>query len=204
VAVHYSVSESFFDRLPWGVTPSANETEEDIVLKGVLRVENLDDPSMYIPEVFRRTKKEYLENTYGISDYVDINDFLEKYAQKSGKLLKKGEPDVIAVSKMILNDWVRGRIPYFVAPPEEPIFFQTDAKDGDSKNKNSEKTSEIMAPPQKISSIRVREEFKETEKSHNMDDDDVVSSNSEAEGDEQDEEDVEWEDVVESTREAKE
>jgi len=100
---------------------------------------------------------------------------------------------------MILNDWVRGRIPYFVPPPEEPIFFQTDptGKEGDSKNKNSEK--KIEAPQQKISSIRVREEFKGTEKSHNTEDDDIVSSGSEEA--EQDEEDVDWEDVVESTKE---
>jgi len=109
---------------------------------------------------------------------------------------------------MILNDWVRGRIPYFVPPPEEPIFFTSDGKEGDSKNKNSEKTPEIVAPQQKLSSIRVREEFKETEKSH-LEDDDIVSSNSEEEeGGERDGEEegdvVEWEDVVESTRETKE
>jgi len=175
------------------------------VLKGVLRVENLEDPSLYIPEVFRRTRKEYLENTYGIKDYEDVNDFLEKFAKKSGRLLKKAEPDIITVSKMILNDWVRGRIPYFVPPPEEPIFFTSDGKEGDSKNKNSEK---VVAPQQKLSSIRVRDEFKETEKSH-VEDDDIVSSNSEEEdeGNERDGEeegDVEWEDVVESTKETKE
>jgi len=74
---------------PGVVTPSTNETEEDIVLKGVLRVENLEDPSMYIPEVFRRTKKEYLENTYGISDYVDVNDFFGKICPKIWKITKK-------------------------------------------------------------------------------------------------------------------
>lgn len=28
-----------------------------------------------------------------------------------------GEPDLSTVSKMVLNDWQRGRIPFFVKPP---------------------------------------------------------------------------------------
>lgn len=28
-----------------------------------------------------------------------------------------GEPDLQTVSKMVLNDWQRGRIPFFVKPP---------------------------------------------------------------------------------------
>lgn len=38
-------------------------------------------------------------------------------AKKSGKLLKGGEPDQEAAAKMVLNDWIRGKIPFFVAPP---------------------------------------------------------------------------------------
>ncbi|CDQ80202.1 unnamed protein product [Oncorhynchus mykiss] len=36
---------------------------------------------------------------------------------RMGKLLKGGEPDLPCVSKMVLNDWQRGRIPFFVKPP---------------------------------------------------------------------------------------
>lgn len=31
--------------------------------------------------------------------------------------LQGGEPDLPTVSKMVLNDWQRGRIPFFVKPP---------------------------------------------------------------------------------------
>lgn len=31
--------------------------------------------------------------------------------------LQGGEPDLSTVSKMVLNDWQRGRIPFFVKPP---------------------------------------------------------------------------------------
>jgi len=142
---------------PGVVTPASNESEEDVVLKGVLRVENLDDPAQYISALFKRTKKEYLENTYGIKDSTDDVDFLEKYALKTGKLLKKGEPDVTAVAKMILNDWIRGRIPYFIPPPEEPIFSTETGKDvsketqenSSKQKKNPGKLPEIITPKQK-------------------------------------------------------
>jgi len=34
--------------------------------------------------------------------------------------LKGGDPDIESAAKIVLGDWVRGRIPYFVAPPERP------------------------------------------------------------------------------------
>lgn len=42
---------------------------------------------------------------------------MEKVCRRSGKLLKGGEPDVNIVSRMILNDWQRGKIPFFTPPP---------------------------------------------------------------------------------------
>ena len=41
-------------------------------------------------------------------------------ARTKGRLLKGGEPDIEGAAKIVLSDWVRGRIPYFVAPPERP------------------------------------------------------------------------------------
>ncbi len=47
----------------------------------------------------------------------DAEDFLTKLAQASGKLLKGGEPDLNTAAKMVLYDWQRGKIPFFVLPP---------------------------------------------------------------------------------------
>ena len=99
------------------VPPSKDESDEDKVLKGVVRVEMVQSPSDYIPSILTRCKKEYMVRTYRISDWNSPEDFLEKVAQKSGKLLKGGEPDINTVAKMILNDWQRGKIPFFVPPP---------------------------------------------------------------------------------------
>ena len=42
---------------------------------------------------------------------------MTKIAKKAGRLLKGGEPDIDTVSKMVIFDWQRGKIPFFVAPP---------------------------------------------------------------------------------------
>ena len=36
-----------------------------------------------------------------------------------GKLVKGGEPDYKATAKIILLDWQKGKIPYYVEPPKE-------------------------------------------------------------------------------------
>lgn len=107
---------------PGVVYPSA-ETDSEKVLKGVVRVELVQSPDDYIPEVLARVKPEYIRKTYKITEWEDHIDFLEKMARRTGKLFKKGEPDIATVSRMILNDWQRGKLPFYVPPPgfEEPL-----------------------------------------------------------------------------------
>lgn len=100
-----------------GVVYQNKDSETDIVLKGVVRVTNLPDAAEHIGEVLRRVKKEHLERAYKIKDWEDDNDFLVQLCKLSGKLLKGGEPDLMTAGKMILHDWQRGKIPFFVPPP---------------------------------------------------------------------------------------
>ena len=73
-----------------GIVYPHGDTETDIVLKGVIRVENVPTPEDHIDEVLKRVQKEYIQRTYAISDWNDHEDFLEKLAMKTGKLLKVG------------------------------------------------------------------------------------------------------------------
>lgn len=101
-----------------GVVPISTEDDETAtVLKGVVRVENVRNPEDHIPGILERVKPEYLSRTYEISSWTDSTDFLSKVAQATGKLLRGGDPDLGTVAKMILHDWIRGRIPYYVPPP---------------------------------------------------------------------------------------
>jgi nuclear GTP-binding protein len=99
-----------------GVVYPVGDSDTDLVLKGVIRVENLKEPSEHISAVLERVKEDYVKRTYQVSSWSDEVDFLEQVARKSGKLLKGGEPDINTVSKMILNDFQRGKLPYFVKP----------------------------------------------------------------------------------------
>ncbi|KAJ3122803.1 GTPase required for pre-60S ribosomal subunit nuclear export and maturation [Nowakowskiella sp. JEL0407] len=102
---------------PGIVYPSKDDKEVDVVLRGVVRVENVTMPEQYIEGVITKCKKVYLEKTYGVKGWNTSEEFLTMIAKKSGKLLKGGEPDVSTVAKTVLNDWIRGKIPFFVAPP---------------------------------------------------------------------------------------
>ncbi|KAF5752442.1 nucleolar GTP-binding protein 2 [Tripterygium wilfordii] len=102
-----------------GVVYQNTDTETDIVLKGVVRVTNLEDAAEHIGEVLKRVKKEHLERAYKIKDWEDDNDFLTQLCKLTGKLLKGGEPDLVTAAKMVLHDWQRGRIPFFVPPPQQ-------------------------------------------------------------------------------------
>uniref|UniRef100_A0A8D3DMG4 Nucleolar GTP-binding protein 2 n=1 Tax=Scophthalmus maximus TaxID=52904 RepID=A0A8D3DMG4_SCOMX len=100
-----------------GVVYPSEDSESDIVLKGVVQVEKIKNPEEHIGSVLERAKPEYIQKTYRIPTWNNAEDFLEKLAFRTGKLLKGGEPDLQTVSKMVLNDWQRGRIPFFVKPP---------------------------------------------------------------------------------------
>ncbi|XP_042531306.1 nucleolar GTP-binding protein 2 [Dipodomys spectabilis] len=109
-----------------GVVYPSEDSETDIVLKGVVQVEKIKTPEDHIGAVLERAKPEYISKTYKIDSWENAEDFLEKLAFRTGKLLKGGEPDLQTVGKMVLNDWQRGRIPFFVKPPsaEPPTSLQ--------------------------------------------------------------------------------
>ena len=107
---------------PGVVPPSSGDSEEDILLRGVVRVENVENPAQYIPAVLQRTQTRHIERTYEIkhSEYKDdAIEFLSILARKGGRLLRGGEADVDGVAKMVLNDFLRGKIPWFSAPPKK-------------------------------------------------------------------------------------
>ncbi|GAA5872151.1 hypothetical protein JCM1840_006335 [Sporobolomyces johnsonii] len=103
---------------PGIVPPSARDSESQKVLKGVVRVEHLSDPASHIQFLLDRVRKEYLARTYGVQEWTGAEDFLTQLARKSGKLQRGGEADYRTVATMVINDWIRGKIPYYVAPPE--------------------------------------------------------------------------------------
>ncbi|KAK0941826.1 GTPase required for pre-60S ribosomal subunit nuclear export and maturation [Friedmanniomyces endolithicus] len=153
---------------PGIVPPSMTDSPEDILLRGVVRVENVENPAQYIPAVIAKCRRHHLERTYDIKGWAGVvpeddtkeaeeadkeqmvggpkSDkartreairFLEALARKGGRLLRGGEADMDGVAKMVLNDFLRGKIPWFSAPPvtggEEDGKAGKDGKGRDEK-----------------------------------------------------------------------
>ncbi|XP_053683057.1 nucleolar GTP-binding protein 2 [Sabethes cyaneus] len=140
---------------PGVVYPTA-ETDTEKVLKGVVRVELVSNPEDYIEDVLKRVRKEYISKTYGIAEWSSHIDFLEQLAKKSGKLLKKGEPDVPTVAKMMLNDWQRGRLPFYVPPEgfEIPNSASDQTETGATEDDQKSTFSGVTATPTIPESIK--------------------------------------------------
>jgi len=101
-----------------GVVYDVGDDETETVLKGVVRAERLEAPADFIGPILSRVKPEYIYKQYNIKTWEDHIDFLSKLASSSGRLLKGGEPDVNSVAINVINDWQRGKLPYFVPPPK--------------------------------------------------------------------------------------
>ena len=108
---------------PGVVVDAAGDTETDSVLKGVVRSERLETPEDYIDAILDACKREHVAANYGLpkdgdDTWTDSRDLLEKIALKCGRLLKGGEPCIRSAAIMMINDYQRGKLPHYVAPPE--------------------------------------------------------------------------------------
>ncbi|XP_051892087.1 nucleolar GTP-binding protein 2 [Pristis pectinata] len=132
-----------------GVVYPSGDTETEIVLKGVVQVEKIKCPEDHIAAVLERAKAEYISRTYKIDCWSDPVDFLEKLAFRTGKLLKGGEPDIQTVAKMVLNDWQRGRVPFYVKPPNaeadsQPLTVSEVEKETNKSDQVKESLEEVV------------------------------------------------------------
>jgi len=181
-----------------GVVYPTGDTETEIVLKGIVRVENLKEPAEHIGEVLNRVKKDYITRTYKVDTWTDVDDFLDQLCRKTGRLLKGGEPDINTAAKMILSDFQRGRLPYFVAPPSDNTDKDNEKQDITVAEVSNEEatTSTGESSAKKDASIKIKQNFKSMAVSTEFNDEDKgaeVEDEEETidEGDEEDEEDEE-------------
>jgi len=148
-----------------GIVPaSAQDTQTAKVLKGVVRVEALSSPSEHISTLLSRVKPVYLARTYNLEvpesgEPLGPDEVLDKLARMKGRLLKGGEPDLDGVAKILLSDWVRGKIPYFVTPPERPeeLNKAEEAKRKKEEAKGKRKSQAVDEHEERLRAIGVRQ-----------------------------------------------
>lgn len=133
---------------PGIVPPSTKDTESDILFRGVVRIEHVSHPEQYIPELLAKCQRKHLERTYEISGWKDAEEFIELLARKTGKLLRGAEPDETGVARQVIQDFNRGKIPWFVPPPEDTEVRTGQDKKAHHKRKRAEREAAALAAEQ--------------------------------------------------------
>ena len=182
---------------PGVVVDTAGDTETDSVLKGVVRGERLETPEDYIDAIQEAVKKEHIAAMYGLpksgeDTWSTSEELLEKIAIKCGRLLKGGEPCLRTAAIMMINDFQRGKLPHYVAPPElkeDEDEKKNKIKDGE---KDTTKIEGVTLEKQNLDSVQ-RDMDVEEEKEEGKSTEAVEDTK------EEDEEDSDEEDEAEDT-----
>lgn len=85
-----------------GIVYNSDDTQTDIVLKGVVRAEKIQDPEVHIQQILDRADRASLISIYGIEKWEDAQDYLEQLAIKMGKLIKGGDANVDAIARLMI------------------------------------------------------------------------------------------------------
>lgn len=93
-----------------GVVYDVGDDEVETVLKGVVRAERLQSPADFVAPMLARISTEHIQRHYGLKEWSSDVDFLTQLANKKGKLLRGGEPDLDGVAKSMIYDWQRVRL----------------------------------------------------------------------------------------------
>lgn len=96
---------------------SDSSQKGSILLRNVVKVEDIEDPIAVVEEILARTEHETLQKLYNLPQFSSTLEFLTMLALNSGRLLKGGTPDLLSAARHILMDWNHQKIPYFSVPP---------------------------------------------------------------------------------------
>ncbi|MFH1306153.1 MAG: GTPase [Candidatus Micrarchaeota archaeon] len=87
--------------------------DEALALHSALDVEKLQNPQKTAEKLihkFLSAKDDSLFSHYKIEKCKNTEEILAKIAIKRGKLLKRGEPNILEASKILIRDWQKGKI----------------------------------------------------------------------------------------------
>lgn len=93
-----------------------------LLLRNCINTETMADPIGAVQVLLTRCEPAQLVQLYQLPAHAQFNDtieFLVLVATAKGKLGKGGIPDRQAAARIILQDWNRGKIPFFTPPPDQ-------------------------------------------------------------------------------------
>ena len=127
-----------------------------------------------MPELLKRVEKKHLERTYELSGWNTAEEFVEKLARKSGRLLKGAEPDMEGVSRQVIKDFNRGKIPWFVPPPEDNDEHKGVDKKARYKRKRAEREKKQIEAADNDGESSIEAEGKVDQKKEDRDQQEVA------------------------------
>ncbi|KAF2861985.1 P-loop containing nucleoside triphosphate hydrolase protein [Piedraia hortae CBS 480.64] len=113
---------------PGLVFPNFATTKAELVVNGILPIDQLREHTAPAALVAKRIPKPALERTYGLKipeGQSTGTQLLRAYAQARGFMTQgQGRPDESRAARLILKDYVKGRLLYCHSPPgvEEELF----------------------------------------------------------------------------------
>jgi len=125
---------------PGLVFPSISTTKEDMVVDGVLPIDQLREHRPPVALMCRRIPKRVLEIVYGMKiqgkdQYTTTQKLLTAYCKLKGMHTHGGVPNAPAAARVLLKDYVKGKVLYCHPPPgafEE--FHPTAQEDSDEED----------------------------------------------------------------------
>ena len=98
-------------------------SEAEIVLRNAMKIEHITDPIRPVELIVERCGVDMLSAIYDIKRYNGFEQFMTLLAERKGKLLKGGKPNIEDVCRVVLKDWNDGRIHFYTTPPDDREFM---------------------------------------------------------------------------------
>ncbi|BHF60825.1 hypothetical protein SprV_0100379300 [Sparganum proliferum] len=101
-----------------GIVLSKSEDPSELALRNCTKPEALLEPEPAVSAILQRCPKRQIIVQYSIGDFASTTDFLCQLAQRMGKLKKGGVPDSRGAARIIISDWITGKLSHYTLPPE--------------------------------------------------------------------------------------
>lgn len=96
----------------------SNEDETTLLLRNVIKTEDVQDLQKAVQVILQRIDKEFLLRFYKVADFYNFKEFLVNVGKAKGKFKKGGVIDLNLTARMVIQDWNAGKLKYYVHPPE--------------------------------------------------------------------------------------
>ncbi|KAJ1667926.1 nuclear GTP-binding protein nug1 [Coemansia sp. RSA 1813] len=100
-----------------GVNKLDKTAVAEMMLRNCIKVELLDDPIAPVDLIVQRSNPLSLQVMYNVPAFHDTRSFLVQLARQRGMLKRQGIADLESAARIVLNDWNKGKLPYYTLPP---------------------------------------------------------------------------------------